>query len=270
MTHAMNWFLAAETVAAVGLAAGPVARWARNYVHRLAHPEVPGGSTPPGEPRLSASPEPVEPSPAPESAAGLREEEADTEAEWRPILRHLWLLGPLPQAALALVTCGGAAWWGARTGAQVQTATTLPVLALLGIAASADAVAHILPNRLLGCASVWLMLCGGGAIAMTPALAHDALRAVLCALGAGAISLLAALMRTGLGLGDVKLCAVIGLWLGWYGAMMPALGLWVGIMVGGIGALALLTLRRAGRKDPMAYGPYLILGSFMAWPLAVL
>lgn len=268
--HGMNWLLAAEAAAIVGLAAGPVARWARNYVHKLARPEAPGGSEPSGEPRPSASPELAEPSSAHERTAGLGAEDADTRPEWRPTLRHLWLLGPLPQAALALVTCGGAAWWGARTGAQVQTATTLPVLALLGIAASADAVAHILPNRLLGCASVWLMLCGGGAIAMTPALAHDALRAVLCALGAGAISLLAALMRTGLGLGDVKLCAVIGLWLGWYGAMMPALGLWVGIMAGGIGALVLLIGRRASRKDPMAYGPYLVLGSFMVWPSAVL
>ena len=268
--HGMNWLLAAEAAAIVGLAAGPVARWARNYVHKLARPEAPGGSEPSGEPRPSASPELAEPSSAHERPAGLGAEDADTRAEWRPTLRHLWLLGPLPQAVLALVTCGGAAWWGNRTGAQVPAATTLPVLALLGVAASADAVAHILPNRLLGCASGGLMLCGGGAIALTPALAHNALRAVLCALGAGAISLLAALMRTGLGLGDVKLCAVIGLWLGWYGAMMPVLGLWIGIMAGGIGALALLTLRRAGRKDPMAYGPYLILGSFMAWPLAVL
>ncbi|WP_159716962.1 prepilin peptidase [Actinomyces marmotae] len=197
-------------------------------------------------------------------------EEVGAEARWRPVVRRAWILGWLPQAVLAFAACGGAAWWGARTGTQGPTVTALPVLALLGVAASADAVAHILPNRLLGSASAWLMACGVVAVAARPVLAYDALRAVLCALVAGAISLLVALAPTGLGLGDVKLCAVIGLWLGWYGVSAFVLGLWVGVMVGGVAALALLISRRASRKDPMAYGPYLILGSFMAWPFAAL
>ncbi|WP_366181145.1 prepilin peptidase [Actinomyces timonensis] len=143
-------------------------------------------------------------------------------------------------------------------------------MALLVVAASADAVAHILPNRLLGCAAAWLIACGGVAVVMRPALAHDAARAVLCALGAGAIGLLAAVGRAGLGLGDVKLCALIGLWLGWYGATALVLGVWVGVMAGGLAALVLLISRRASREDPMAYGPYLVLGSFVAWALAAL
>ena len=39
MMHGVNWLLGAEVVVAVGLAAGPIARWTRNYVHKLAFPE---------------------------------------------------------------------------------------------------------------------------------------------------------------------------------------------------------------------------------------
>lgn len=271
MMHGVNWLLGAEVVVAVGLAAGPIARWTRNYVHKLAFPE---GSVRTGAAEdlpLIAAEDAATSQAAQKDSGGSRSDDADAHAEpeWRPTLRRRWLLNPLPQGLLALTTCGGVAWWGGQTGSQVQSATALPVVALLGVAASADAVAHILPNRLLGSAALWLAGCGVIATAITPALAHDALRSVLCALAAGAISLLAALLRTGLGLGDVKLCAVIGLWLGWYGAMPPALALWSGVMLGGLMALAFLSLRRAGRKDPMAYGPYLIAGAFLVWPLAV-
>ena len=92
--------------------------------------------------------------------------------------------------------------------------------------------------------------------------------AALCALGAGATGLLLALAPSGLGLGDVKLCTVIGLWLGWYGVLPLTLGLCAGVALGGLAAIFLLITRRAGRKDPMAYGPHLIAGALMSWPLA--
>jgi len=83
------------------------------------------------------------------------------------------------------------------------------------------------------------------------------------------VSLALAYLRTGLGLGDVKLGAVIGLWLGWLDPWMLAFGLCIGVFLGGIAALFLLITRRASRKDPMAYGPYLIAGALLTWPLAI-
>ena len=89
------------------------------------------------------------------------------------------------------------------------------------------------------------------------------------ALAVGGVSLALAYFRTGLGLGDVKLGAVIGLWLGWLDPWMLVFGLSVGVFLGGIAALFLLITRQASRKDPMAYGPYLIAGALLTWPLAI-
>ena len=50
---------------------------------------------------------------------------------------------------------------------------------------------------------------------------------------------------------------------------MLAVALCLGSILGGLAALALLITRRIGRKDPMAYGPYLIAGALLSWPLAV-
>ena len=114
----------------------------------------------------------------------------------------------------------------------------------------------------------WITRPGVVAVVAHPGNAHAAIRAGLCALGAGATGLLLALAPSGLGLGDVKLCTVIGLWLGWYGVLPLTLGLCAGVALGGLAAIFLLITRRAGRKDPMAYGPHLIAGALMSWPLA--
>ena len=62
---------------------------------------------------------------------------------------------------------------------------------------------------------------------------------------------------------------MIGLWLGWLDPWMLIFGLCLGVFLGGIAALFLLITRRASRKDPMAYGPYLIAGALLTWPLAI-
>ncbi|RME44453.1 MAG: prepilin peptidase [Chloroflexi bacterium] len=71
----------------------------------------------------------------------------------------------------------------------------------------------------------------------------------------------AAALRPGaLGLGDIKLAAVIGLMLGFPNAVY-ALGF--GIIAGGLGALGLILARRATLKSTLAYAPYLVLGGLV-------
>ncbi len=82
------------------------------------------------------------------------------------------------------------------------------------------------------------------------------------AIGGGLFLLLALLRRGGMGAGDVKLAAVLGAILG-FPAIVPAL--LGGTLAGGLAAAFLLATRRAGRKDPMAYGPYLALGAWIVW-----
>ena len=64
----------------------------------------------------------------------------------------------------------------------------------------------------------------------------------------------------GMGGGDVKLAGLIGLMVG-YPAVIAAL--WSGIVAGGALALALLALRRKGRKDAMPFGPFLAFGGIV-------
>ena len=186
-----------------------------------------------------------------------------------PTLRRPALLAVIPQSLLALALCGFCVWWGMTVNALGATLVAVPVYAMLGSAASVDAVSHLLPNRLLGTTAIWLAACGAVAVLVNPGSIQDAFRAVLCALAVGAIGLLLAFIGSGLGLGDVKLGALIGLWLGWHGAPILVASLCTGIILGGLAAILMLLTRRAGRKSSIAYGPYLIAGALMGWPLAV-
>ena len=90
------------------------------------------------------------------------------------------------------------------------------------------------------------------------------------AAGVGAFIVLAALAilgRGALGGGDVKMMAVLGLWLGVNGIITTAC---IGFILGGIAAIIMLLLRIHGRKDFFAFGPFLIMGAVVAWLSQVL
>jgi leader peptidase (prepilin peptidase)/N-methyltransferase len=76
--------------------------------------------------------------------------------------------------------------------------------------------------------------------------------------------LLAVLPGGGVGGGDVRLAPVIGGLLGWLGTAQLVVGLLAGFLVGGIAAVALLTLRRVGLRTAIAYGPAMCLGAWIA------
>lgn len=90
------------------------------------------------------------------------------------------------------------------------------------------------------------------------------------AAGAGAFVVLAALAilgRGALGGGDVKMMAVLGLWLGVNGIITTAC---IGFILGGVAAVIFLLLKIHGRKDYFAFGPFLIIGAVVAWLAQVL
>ncbi|WP_243106804.1 prepilin peptidase [Actinomyces lilanjuaniae] len=253
------WLLGAVLVCSVVVVAGPVSAWARRYVRE----PVPDEDTGDGSDGNDDSDGSDGGDDAGDSDSGNAVATSGQRLVWPG------LLGTGPQAVLALLSCGLCAGWGLRAGATGAALVAVPVYALLTCAASVDVVARLLPNRLLGSAAAWLGLSAVVAVMVGPGSPGAALRAVLCGLGAGGASLLLALLPSGLGMGDVKLCAVIGLWLGWYGGLVVLVALWVGVLLGGLAAVLLLVSRRAGRKDPMAYGPYLVAGALLTWPLVV-
>jgi leader peptidase (prepilin peptidase)/N-methyltransferase len=76
--------------------------------------------------------------------------------------------------------------------------------------------------------------------------------------------LIAILPRGGLGLGDVKLAAVLGFALGYQGWSAVAVGLLVPPLINGPWALFLLVTRRAGRSTALPFGPALLIGALLA------
>lgn len=65
----------------------------------------------------------------------------------------------------------------------------------------------------------------------------------------------------GMGFGDVKLAGLLGLYLGWVGWGAVVVGAFGAFLLGGVYALVLLATRRAGRKQGIPFGPWMLLGA---------
>jgi leader peptidase (prepilin peptidase) / N-methyltransferase len=127
---------------------------------------------------------------------------------------------------------------------------TLALIALLAPVAVIDVRRRIIPNRLLLAGTLV-------ALALVPPTRLP--EHLVAAAGAGGFFLLAALMHpAGMGMGDVKLAAVLGLYLG--GAVVTAV--LVGLVAGALAGAVVLA--REGRGAAIPLGPYLALGSVVA------
>ena len=80
-------------------------------------------------------------------------------------------------------------------------------------------------------------------------------------LGGGVLFLIAMGWKGGMGGGDLKLCAMMGAFLGWK-AMIVAL--FIGFLLGAVFSIALMVLKIATMKSKIPFGPYLALGGFLA------
>ena len=67
--------------------------------------------------------------------------------------------------------------------------------------------------------------------------------------------------KRGIGAGDVRLAAVVAMFLGYLGAQNVFQGLALGFILGGVVALLLLIGRKATRNTRIAFGPYLAAGA---------
>ena len=68
----------------------------------------------------------------------------------------------------------------------------------------------------------------------------------------------------GMGLGDVKLAGVLGLHLAWWGWDALAVGAFLAFLIGGLVAVPLLLLGRAGRRTKVPFGPAMLAGALIA------
>jgi leader peptidase (prepilin peptidase)/N-methyltransferase len=75
---------------------------------------------------------------------------------------------------------------------------------------------------------------------------------------------LALIYPGGMGLGDVKLAGVLGLYLGWLGWNSVLIGAFSAFLLGGLAGAGLLLAGRASRKSALPFGPYMLAGAFLA------
>jgi len=68
----------------------------------------------------------------------------------------------------------------------------------------------------------------------------------------------------GIGMGDVKLAGPIGAYLGWLGATAFLAGLLAAWLLAAVTGLGLLLAHRADRKTQIPFGPFMIIGAFLA------
>ena len=137
-----------------------------------------------------------------------------------------------------------------------------PFLGVLLALAVIDARTKKLPNRIvyptLAVSAVYLAV---AALAGAPV---DLLGAGIGFLGYGGGLLVVALVSPkGMGMGDVKLAALIGLVLGALGLRYVAVAAGLGILLGGVGAVVAL-LAGASRKQAVPFGPFLAAGAVLA------
>ena len=75
---------------------------------------------------------------------------------------------------------------------------------------------------------------------------------------------LAVLRPADLGLGDVKLAAVVGLVTGWLGWGIAVVAAFLGFLLGGLAGVALVLAGRAGRRTAIPFGPFMLAGALVA------
>lgn len=138
-------------------------------------------------------------------------------------------------------------------------------VALVGAVLSfVDLAHHRLPDRL-----VLILYAAVLVLLLIPAIAAGDwaayLRALLAAVAMfAAYFLLALIYPAGMGMGDVKLAGALGLALGFLGWGYVIVGFFAAFFLGSFIGLGLMVLRKASRKTPIPFGPFMIVGAVVA------
>lgn len=125
-----------------------------------------------------------------------------------------------------------------------------------------DARYRLLPNRLLELGAAMLL----PVLTIVTLIRHDTealARVWILALVVGLVLVFATYI--GLGMGDVKLAALLSAWLGLYGWFAPLVMLLLASLLGGVFALILIISKKLDLDQDIAFGPWLITGAYITW-----
>jgi len=140
-------------------------------------------------------------------------------------------------------------------GVNDDLAVWLPFAAMLIAVAGIDLDHRIIPNKILLPAAIWGL---AATIAFRPDNVDDAL--IAGGIAFGALLLTALVYPAGMGMGDVKLAGVMGIYLG--SGVAPAM--LVAFLTGSlVGLLIIAREGRDARKKGVPFGPFLALGGLV-------
>jgi leader peptidase (prepilin peptidase)/N-methyltransferase len=152
----------------------------------------------------------------------------------------------------------------ARIGLEPELPAFLVLTAFLIALSAIDLDTFLLPKKL-----VWpaffagVVLLGGAAL-----YEGDARGAAEAAAGAAiAFAVLFAIhfiSPKGMGFGDVRLAAVLGLYLGYLELPLVGVGLFLAFLVASVVGIGLMVAKKRGRKDRVPFGPFLAVGAGLA------
>jgi leader peptidase (prepilin peptidase) / N-methyltransferase len=163
------------------------------------------------------------------------------------------LSSPVVMVATAVVAVGVAAAQGSVANAVLRGVLMLVLVAC----ALTDLERRIIPNRVTGPAALLGLALG---LALDPA--GEPKRLLWAAIAGGFLVVASLVNPAGLGMGDAKLLAVMGLYLG--PAVLVAL---LFALLSSLAAGLVIARRhgvRAARKTALPFGPYLAVGGFVA------
>lgn len=151
-----------------------------------------------------------------------------------------------------------------RLGADWALPAFLLFFTALVAVAAIDLEHYIVPNRIVLAtlvASVPLLLVAALLGADWPSLRTALIGSVAAGAGLLVINLIS---PRGMGMGDVKLALVLGLYLGWLDLGHVLLGLFLGFLLGALGGVVLIAVRLRTRRDHVPFAPFLAGGAILA------
>ena len=114
----------------------------------------------------------------------------------------------------------------------------------------------------------WTAIVGIPLLCVAALVEHEPRRIWMMLLGAAisfaVMGLIYLASRGGLGDGDVRLAPLLGAYLGFLNPGLAPVGLFFGFAAGALVGVALMALKRAGRRTAVPFGPFLALGTVLA------
>ncbi|MGQ4806840.1 Type 4 prepilin-like proteins leader peptide-processing enzyme [Candidatus Entotheonellaceae bacterium PAL068K] len=185
-----------------------------------------------------------------------------------PLLSYVWLGGRCAYCQMRIswryplveLLCGLLyVFVSYQLGLSVQSVVLMLLTTVLLIVSCIDLAHQVIPDALTLPGIIVGLLVSS---LLTPVGLLNAVAGV--GLGWGLFLMISILSRGGMGGGDIKLIAMIGAFLGWHAVLITTL---LGALLGTLIGIALMILRKKGRKDPLPFGPFLALGALvtMVW-----